>query len=150
MLTDHQLVPDPHGLLCHHKEKAQSPYITNFSGNSLRRQNRLRETSGAPAARLQEGLGQNKVALGLQFPQSLEAAAGLTSTTGVKESVVIADLICNGCSVHSPVLIKHRTDMLDDFGTRQRPFDLVLGFHADMLDDMESPVQSYCAGNGQS
>jgi hypothetical protein len=48
------------------------------------------------------------------------------------------------------VLIEHRTNVLDYFRPRQRSFDLVLGFHADMLHGTANLVQYHFTGKGQS
>ena len=142
MFTDHHLIPDPHPLFRFYHNQAQSAQISDFCGNTLRRCNRLRKTSRAPGTRLHKGFGQFDVAPGLQFPKSLKATACLSSTPGIEKSIVLAESFCNRCSVHMAVLIEHRPYVLDYFRPRQPTFDLVLGFHADMLHGMGNLVQS--------
>ena len=68
---------------------------------------------------------------------------------GIEESIALAESFRDHCSVHMAILIEHRPYVLDYFRLRQCSFDLVLGFHADMLHGMETLVQSQFTGKGQ-
>jgi len=149
MFTDHHLIPDPHPLLGLYHYQVQSAQISDLRGNALWRCNRARKAPRAPGVPWHERFGQLDVALGLQLPKSLKAAACLSSTQGIEESIVLAESLRDHCSVHMAVLIEHRPYVLDYFRPRQCSFDLALGFHADMLHGMAKLVQSQFTGKGQ-
>jgi hypothetical protein len=142
VLTDHHLIPDPHLFVCSNQDQVQPAQVSNLRGNVLGRCDRLRKTSRTPGTPWDESFGQLNVAPGFQFPKSLKAAACLSSTHGIEESIAFAESLCDSCSVHMAVLIEHRSYVLDYFRPRQCSFNLVLGFHANMLHGMETIVQS--------
>ena len=142
MLTDHHLIPDPHLFHCLYADKVQSTHFSHFPRNAFRDGDRFRKPPRATVYRLHQGLGQTNVATGLQVSKSLEATAGLPITPAVEEHVVCADLFRDTRAVHTAPLIKDGPYMLDDFGARQRSFDLVLCLHAAMLHGMGILVQT--------
>ena len=107
MLADHHLVPDPHLFLALHNDKLQSSHITALRGNVLRHSNRFKKTSWTPSAVLHKRRGQNNVAALLQFPQGLQTSSSLGCAAGIEESIVLAELIREHCSVHNVIAIKH-------------------------------------------
>jgi hypothetical protein len=77
----------------------------------------------------------------LQLPQGFETGASLQSAARIEKPELFADFLCQLRPDQVIGIIDQPTNTGNGLGTRKRPFDLVLSFHAATVHGMKRIVQ---------